>query len=480
MKNFQINENHTKKMQIRFSMGGVKIHCSRIDEFTQWVDRIIMKKMMLVTCLCWMSSSAFALDLMQAYQRAQNSDPTWRAQQLQYQADQLNLGLAQGNLLPTVTLSGNITRKSQEMSFPTDSLSSSSSTSRQVALTARQPLFRWDAWQALKQVKTSLSLSEVTLRLQQQQHILNVSEAFFNVLRQQSLTAAYLQEEKALLEQLNMMNAKLREGLVAKSEVSEANAQYQNARANRIATHVQLVLAQEQLAQLIGPYQESLAVLRDDFQFQKPVPESLEAWSQLAQTQNLAIQQARLQRQYAEDARRVEQAARYPQVEAVGSYGYAKQSPESIMSPDGQFDQVGIEMNWNVFSGGRVNKNVQKAVVLVQKSEAELDAAIRKANTDVKQAYLQVETDQAKLQARQAAMNSADLVARASKAQYQEGLKTMVDVLLAQRNAFSAKQDYLNAQYDYLKHVLQLKAAVGQLTEQDVQEMNAWLIQKAI
>ena len=467
-------------MQIRFSMGGVKIYCCRIDEITEWVDRKIMKKMMLVTCLCWMSSSAFALDLMQAYQRAQNSDPTWRAQQLQYQADQLNLGLAQGNLLPTVTLSGNITRKSQEMSFPTDSLSSSSSTSRQVALTARQPLFRWDAWQALKQVKTSLSLSEVTLRLQQQQHILNVSEAFFNVLRQQSLTAAYLQEEKALLEQLNMMNAKLREGLVAKSEVSEANAQYQNARANRIATHVQLVLAQEQLAQLIGPYQESLAVLRDDFQFQKPVPESLEAWSQLAQTQNLAIQQARLQRQYAEDARRVEQAARYPQVEAVGSYGYAKQSPESIMSPDGQFDQVGIEMNWNVFSGGRVNKNVQKAVVLVQKSEAELDAAIRKANTDVKQAYLQVETDQAKLQARQAAMNSADLVARASKAQYQEGLKTMVDVLLAQRNAFSAKQDYLNAQYDYLKHVLQLKAAVGQLTEQDVQEMNAWLIQKAI
>ena len=257
-------------MQIRFSMGGVKIYCCRIDEITEWVDRKIMKKMMLVTCLCWMSSSAFALDLMQAYQRAQNSDPTWRAQQLQYQADQLNLGLAQGNLLPTVTLSGNITRKSQEMSrvniasSSPELLSSSSSTSRQFALTARQPLFRWDAWQALKQVKTSLSLSEVTLRLQQQQHILNVSEAYFNVLRQQSLTTAYLQEEKALLEQLNMMNAKLREGLVAKSEVSEANAQYQNARANRIGTHVQLVLAQEQLAQLIGPYQESLAVLRDD------------------------------------------------------------------------------------------------------------------------------------------------------------------------------------------------------------------------
>ncbi len=450
----------------------------------KWVVRKTMKKIVLSLSLLWASSGVFALDLLQAYARAQQNDPNWQAQQLQYQADQLNLGIAQGNLLPTVTLSGNITRKSQDMSqvnsaASNDIFGSPSSTSRQVALTARQPLFRWDAWQALKQVKTSLSLSEVTLRLQQQQHILNVSEAYFNVLRQQSLTTAYLQEEKALLEQLNMMNAKLREGLVAKSEVSEANAQYQNARANRIATHVQLVLAQEQLAQLIGPYRENLAVLRDDFQFQKPVPERLEDWAQLAQQQNLAILQARLQRQYAEDTRRVEQAARYPQVEAVGSYGYAKQSPESVMSPDGQFDQIGVEMNWNVFSGGRVSKNVQKAAVQVQKSEAELDAAIRKAQTDVKKAYLQVETDQAKLQARQAAMNSADLVARASKAQYQEGLKTMVDVLLAQRNAFSAKQDYLNAQYDYLNHVLQLKAAVGQLTEQDLQDMNAWLVQKS-
>lgn len=149
-----------------------------------------------------------------------------------------------------------------------DNLMSSSSTTRQASITARQPLFRWDAWEGLKQVKTSVNLSEVTLKVQRQDHILNVSESYFNVLRQQALTAAYLQEEKALLEQLNMMNAKLKEGLVAKSDVSEANAQYQNARANRISTHVQLVLAQEQLSQLIGPYRENLAVLRDDFKFQ--------------------------------------------------------------------------------------------------------------------------------------------------------------------------------------------------------------------
>jgi len=442
-------------------------------------------KVIIAACALLFSSGGHALDLVEAYQRAKNSDPNWQANLLQYEADQLNLGIAKGNLLPTITVSGNVTRKSQQTSdssipgFPSEAFTASSSTTRQIAITARQPIFRWDAWEGLKQVKTSVSLSEITLQLQRQEHILNVSESYFNVLRQQSLTVANLQEEKALFEQLNVMNAKLKEGLVAKSDVSEANAQYESARANRIATHVQLVLAQEQLAQLIGPYQENLAVLRDDFQFQKPYPADLDAWTALALSQNLSVQQARLQQRYAEDQKRVEKAAIYPQIEAVGTYGYAKQSPQNVVSSDGQFDQIGVEMNWNVYTGGRTQKSIQQAAVNVRKSESQLDAAIRKANTDVKKSYMQVETDQAKLQARKAAMDSSEVVSRASQAQYQEGLKTMVDVLLAQRNAFSAKQDYLNAKYDYLINVLRLKASVGKLTEKDLEEMNAWLIDKS-
>ena len=448
------------------------------------------KKAFFVTSLFMLSPFSHALDLVEAYQRAKSTDPNWQANVYQYQADQLNLGIAGGNLLPTVTLSGNITRKHQEMNqidtsntgsgnfFPTEDLVTSTSTTKQIAVTARQPLFRIDAWQGYKQVKTSVQLSEVTLKLQQQQHILNVADAYFNVLRQQALTIANLEEEKALFEQLKMMNAKLKEGLVARSDVSEADAQYQNAHANRIATGVQLILAQEQLAQLIGPYQKQLAVLRDDFQYQKPIPASLLEWSNLAQSQNLDILQARLQQQYANDERRVEKAALYPQVDAVLSYGFNKQTPETIISGNGQFDQIGVEMNWNVFNGGITKKKIEKSSVNVKKTEALLDAAIRKANTDVKKSFLQVETDQATLQARKTAMQSSQLVSRASHAQYNEGLKSMVDVLLAQRNAFASKQDYVNAQYDYILNVLRLKASVGQLTEQEIEQMNIWLILK--
>ena len=447
----------------------------------------MMKISFIASSLLLLSPCSFALDLVEAYERAKNTDPNWQANIYQYQADQLNLGLAKGNLLPTVTLSGNITRKHQDLNqtengsnefFNSSDLMSSTSTTKQAAITARQPLFRMDAWQGYKQVKTSVQLSEVTLKLQQQQHLLNVAESYFNVLRQQALTVTNAQEEKALLEQLNMMNAKLREGLVAKSDVSEANAQYQNARANRIATGTQLILAQEQLAQLIGPYQEKLAVLRDDFQYQKPIPSALDEWTNLARNQNLEILQARLQQQYANDQKRVEQAAIYPQIDAVATYGYNTQSPKTIISNDGKFDQIGVEMNWNVFNGGRTKKNIDKASLNVKKSDSQFDAAVRKAQTDVKKSFLQVETDQATLQARKAAMESSALVSKASQAQYSEGLKNMVDVLLAQRNAFSTKQEYVNAQYDYVLNVLRLKASVGQLNESELAQMNAWLVYK--
>ena len=430
--------------------------------------------------LLFASPALFALDLVNAYERAKQSDPNWQANQLQYEADQLNLGIANGNLLPTITLAGNVARKNQNVNQSASNIGFSlpaSTTNKQITLTARQPLFRWDAWEGLKQVKTSIDLSEINLRIQQQNHILQVADAYFNVLRQQALTVANLQEEQALSEQLKVMNAKLNEGLIAKSDVSEANAQYQNARANRMSTHVQLVLAQEQLQQLIGLYRENLAVLREDFQFQKPVPNNMQDWENLAMSQNLGILQAKIQRRYAEDGKRVEQAALYPQIEAVGTYGYSKQSPESIMSQDGLFDQVGIEMNWNAYNGGRTQKSIKQATINVKKTEAQVEAATRKATSDVKKSFLQLESDEAKLQARKAAMDSATIVSKASQAQYQEGLKTMVDVLLAQRNAFSAKQDYLNSKYDYLLHVLQLKASVGRLTDQDIAEMNTWLIQ---
>ena len=139
------------------------------------------------------------------------------------------------------------------------------------------------------------------------------------------------------------------------------------ARANRIATHVQLILAQEQLAQIIGPYRKM--AVSATFNFKSRI---LPIGALALCSQNLSIQQARIQQHYAEDQKRVEQAALYPQIEAVGTYGYAKQSPQNVISSDGQFDQIGVEMNWNVYNGGR--RKIHSKAAVKKRSSVDRDS----------------------------------------------------------------------------------------------------------
>lgn len=439
----------------------------------------------LAPIICLIASDVTALDLVEAYSRAQNLDPNWQAQLYAYEAEKQNLGLAKSTLLPTVMLQGAIVRRHQKVEETQNSAATPmpfdmefiqpNTTTKQISVNVRQPLFRWDLWQSYQQAKTADVLSEVKLAAQRQQHILDVSESYFNVLRQQALIQTFEEEEKALQQQLKTMQAKLKEGLVARSDVSEANAQYQNARANRIAGHVQLDLAKEQLRLFIGEYETELADIKADFEYQAPIPNNVSEWQTLAQTHNLNLQQARFNVQINDQQRAIERSSYYPQVDAVASVGYSSQSPKSAISSNGQFEQVGVEMNWQVFNGGRSQTAVKKATKQLQQSEAQLDAQIRRVSNETRSAFSQLSTDQAKLEARKTAMASSQLVAKASKASYSEGLRSMVDVLLAQRNAFANQQEYVNAQYDYLINVMRLKAAAGILTDKDLREMNMWL-----
>ena len=52
-------------------------------------------KCVLASCVLFFAPWSHALDLVDALQRAKVNDPNWQANLLQYEADQLNLGIAQ-------------------------------------------------------------------------------------------------------------------------------------------------------------------------------------------------------------------------------------------------------------------------------------------------------------------------------------------------------------------------------------------------
>ena len=442
------------------------------------------KKIFCVITSLSLSHSVWALDLVEAYQRALNYDATWQANQTRYLVEQRNLGIAKGAVLPTVSVNALLNKQYQDIDKnnamnlgggQTINFIEDETTTKQVAVSIRQPLFRMDVWQKYKQVEISTELAELSLQRQKQSLLLDVAQSYFDLLRQQSLQKLNQKEEQVLLQQYNMMQAKFKQGFVAKMDVSEAQAQYQSAGAKKVASSVQVQLAKEKLEQLIGTVDSPLEDLNSSFVFQAPVPNDVSAWVDLADRNNLELNQNRLNYRVALQQVKIDQADYYPQLEAVASSAWVKQSPENVISTNGRNDKIGLELNWTPYTGTR-SAIIEKSRVAAKAAEQDIDAATRRIRTDVKGSYLQVATAQTQLQAYQTAMESAQLVAKASQASYQEGLKTMVDVLLAQRNAFAAEQDFLNAKYDYLLNVLKLKAASGQLAEQDLQELNQWLV----
>ena len=436
-----------------------------------------------VIALISISTPSWALDLVEAYHLALQHDTSWHANQVRRQIDAQDLGIAQSAIFPVVGVNASYYKQYPHLdnaggvgdpNLAAIAPSNDPITTKQVAVSIQQPLFRWDVWQRYQQVQISQQLSDLTLQQQQQQLMLDVASAYFNVLRQDSLLHVYQQEESALLQQYKMMQAKFREGFIAKMDMNEAQAQYQSTQAKRVAGEVQSQLAREQLAQFIGQYPQQVSTLTSNFKFVAPLPSDISAWTERSAQNNLLVNQRRVAYAVALQQVKVDQADQYPQVQAVASTAWKKQSPSYILSNNGRFDKIGIELNWTPFNSTR-NGIINKSRLSAQAAQADIDSALRQVQTQTKQYYLQVTTASSQLNAYRTAMLSAQTVADATQGSYREGLKTMVDVLLAQRNAFAAKQDYVNAQYDYLLNVLNLKAVSGQLDENDLGEINAWL-----
>ncbi len=429
------------------------------------------------------STGAWSMDLVQTYQLAQQQDPDWQATFDQYLADQQQQKLVRGALLPVVGLSASIKRnrfdpdEPQNNQFMGQSISASSSTTKQAGVSLRQPLFRMDLWQQYNQAKVANNLNDSRYLSSQQTFTLKVAEAYFDVLRAQSLIKTLDAEEKALQRQMIMMQARLKEGVVARTDVSETVAQYQNAVANRIAGENQIINAQENLTVILGQSIPPLAPLANDFDAAPPVPNEVESWVALAREKSPQLAQARFQYQIAEENRKIQQSGYYPQLDLVAQTGWNKQTPTTLFNNNGQNSTVGLELNLPLYRGGRTKTAVTQAAYQASAARNQVDLAERQVSAAVRSAFINLNTDRARIKARKNAMQSSDLVAQASQASYDLGLRTIVDVLLAQRNAFAAQQDYMNARYDYVINVLRLKQAAGQLDEQALAEINQWLVE---
>jgi outer membrane protein len=330
----------------------------------------------------------------------------------------------------------------------------------------RQTLFRWDQIVGLRQADKVVARAEADREAAQQDLVVRVTEAYFNVLGAEDRLLAIHADRNAIARQLEQAKQRFEVGLIAITDVQESQAAYDQSVANEIAAKRSLATARYLLSEITGSFVRDLAAPAENLPLRNPDPASEQAWLDLAMSQNLALISSRLDEALARDEISFRRNGHYPTVDLVAnvSSSDSKQDQDTFngfgpLPADSDFrrDSIGIQFNLPIFAGGTTSSRVKEAIYLHR-------------------SYLGVLAEISRVEALEQAVSSARTALDATQAGFDVGTRTIVDVLLSQRNLYQSITNYYQARYDYLLNVMRLKQAAGTLQVQDLENLEPFLV----
>jgi outer membrane protein len=423
------------------------------------------------------SQAASAADLVDVYQLALRNDPDIAAARANREATLEEQPLARSQLLPSVSLIGDADYTWRDVrdsplgrydeDFPRGAAS--------VQLV--QPLYRKDRLIRLEQAEDQVEQADVDLEAAEQDLILRVARAYFVVLGAQDNLEFAQSERKAIARQLDQAKQRFEVGLIAITGVYEAQARFDQARADEIAATNLLDNAIEQLLQITGERFDAIAPLRRDIPLNSPQPASLDAWADTALINNPLVISARYDAEIAKKQIDFQAAGDSPALDLVGSYGLAETG--SDFGSDTTDGVIGLQLSLPLYTGGGVDAATRQARSQYSAAQDLLERRRREVRTQVRNAYRGVLSAVSRVGALEATQVSAQSALEATEAGFDVGTRTLVDVLNSQRDLFAAKRDFARSRYDYILNTLELFQAAGSLDETDVRLVNTWLEQGA-
>lgn len=413
------------------------------------------------------STNAQAADLLEVYQLAQQSDASYQAARYQLDAAREILPQARAALLPQVSASANAAIND------TNNDGRGMYDSRTLSLSLVQPLYNQASFAGYSQAKLTLAQAEATFATAEQDLLLRVADRYFNVLRTLDNLQFAQSEKEAIARQLDQAERRFEVGLIAITDVKEAQAQYDLAVAREIAAQNSVATAREALYVTTGERVDTLDRLSEEAPLDTPQPADVEAWVEIAEDNNLSLAAARLAVRIAEEQISVNKAGHYPTLNLIGSYNNTESDGNSGDSESGS---LMLKLDVPLYSGGGTSAAVRqaRANALVAGQQAELQR--RSTEQTARSAYLSVQSDISSVTALKQALVSTQVAADATQAGFDVGTRTAVEVLAALRNTYSAQANYRSGRYDYLLDRLRLQQAAGTLSLEDLESINSWLV----
>ncbi len=423
--------------------------------------------------------SAQAADLLQVYEMARNGDPQLSVAESTRLFDREGAVQARAALLPQINGQATLSRSRTEADASANS-GTIDSRRRNYTIDGSQTLFNWSQFNTLRAQRELSKAADFTLDSANDNLIVRTSAAYFNVLVAiESLNAAKTNEEAAK-KQFDFADKRLEVGLAPITDVHEARAQYDQARANTIVAQNTLADAYQALTELTGQPVTNLRGLPEDFRPEVPANRgNVDQLVQSAVSQNPALKAQELQVSAAEASVESARGGHYPTLSLGGSWGKSATWGDSTgagsLSPDARTNSIGLTLNVPIFSGGATQSGVRQALAQRDIAQDGYEQQKRALDRNTRNAYQNLVAGISEVEARRLAVVSAQSAYDASQVGLEVGTRTVLDVIQNQRILFSAQLDYANARYTFLQNRLLLSQAVGGLDIAELQEINRLL-----
>ncbi|OWJ95751.1 channel protein TolC [Pseudomonas sp. A46] len=421
-------------------------------------------------------------DLVTVYKDAVDNNADLAAARANFEAQREAVPQARAGLLPQINGGATATDTRTKLDEPS-STSSRSGIAYQATLS--QPIFRADRWFQLKAAESSTEQAALEFSATQQDLILQTAETYFAVLRAQDNLASTKAEEAAFKRQLDQANERFDVGLSDKTDVLEAQAGYDTARANRMIAERNVEDAFQALVTLTNREYASLEGILHTLPVVVPAPNDAKAWVDTAAQQNLNLRAANHAVDAAEETLRQRKAGHAPTLDAVASYqkgdndslGFSNSVNNTGPSFGSDVEQrsIGLELNIPIYSGGLTSSQVRESYQRLNQTEQQRESLRRNVVQNTRNFHRAVNTDVEQVKARKQSIISNQSALEATEIGYQVGTRNIVDVLDAQRQLYSSVRDYNNARYDYILDNLRLKQAAGTLSPADLEALAGFL-----
>lgn len=454
--------------------------------FTEFIayQRHIMKKLLSITIALLTAGGVSAADLTTIYQEAVANDTEIAAARATRDADGYDLMIARSALLPQASVSYNITR----YDTTSDTIGAGSGgaltigemdkeyTLKGLQVQASQTLFNLNSWYNYKAASTGDESAELELHLAKQQLLLRTADAYFNVLRAQDNLAAARAEEKAVKRSLEQTKQRYEVGLIAITDVHEAQAAYDLSYAYLLGQEAALDISYEMLEQLTGQRYDDLALLKDEVAMEQP-ENDVQQWVDSGLEKYVGVLLAEAGKDAVLMQRNAARSNHAPTATLFASYSDAEQAPfgASTDPMNSEAKVIGVEFSMPLLTGGANYGRTKQAAQKFAAIELQAEKQRRDVKRNVRSLYRQVQTDSLNVRARKQSMLSAESALEATETGYRVGTRNIVEVLNAQKNLYGAQRDYANARYDYIINLLNLKFYAGTLNEGDLALLNEWL-----